>query len=100
MNTYEGGSYSAAILLFFIWAYSLSNYFIDFVQSEQHPTYFSATIFPVYKYNPLTSDVDENYDSSIALLVGIVLMFFRAVISNTQLHPQFWGPIITIGIEL
>jgi len=34
LTSYEGGSASAAILLFFIWAYSLSNYFIDFVQSD------------------------------------------------------------------
>jgi hypothetical protein len=34
LSSYEGGSYSAAVFLFFIWAYSLSNYFIDFVQSD------------------------------------------------------------------
>ena len=34
LSSYEGGSYSAAALLFFIWAYSLSNYFIDFAESD------------------------------------------------------------------
>ena len=87
MSSYEGGSYSAAVLLFFIWAYALSNYFIDFVETDKRPIYFSATIFPVFKYDNLNGDVDKNYEPSTALLLGITLMFIWALISNTQYHP-------------
>lgn len=30
LSSYEGGSYSAAVLLFFMWSYAIANYFIDF----------------------------------------------------------------------
>lgn len=30
LSSFEGGSYSAAVLLFFLWCYAISCYFIDF----------------------------------------------------------------------
>lgn len=35
-----------------------------------------------------------------AFLIGLIIIFFWACLSNTQLHPQYWGPIMTIGVEL
>jgi hypothetical protein len=52
LSSYEGGSYSAAALLFFIWGYSVSNIFVDFKNREQKPLYFSAALYPVFRYDP------------------------------------------------
>lgn len=80
--------------------YAISNYFLDFTMREQRPVYFSATLFPVYQYNQKLGDVELHTEPTVVFILGLILMFFWAFISNTQLHPQFWGPIFTIGIEL
>lgn len=48
LTSYEGGSYSASVLLFFIWCYAASSYFLDFYQGDERPVYFSTSLFPVY----------------------------------------------------
>jgi hypothetical protein len=48
LSSFEGGSLSASVLLFFIWSYAASSYFIDFYQGEEKPVYFSTSLFPVY----------------------------------------------------
>jgi hypothetical protein len=34
ISSYEGGSYSGATLLFFIWGFAIANFMIDFTQKE------------------------------------------------------------------
>ena len=87
LTSYEGGSYSASVLLFFIWAYAVSSYFIDFYQGDEQPVYFSTSLFPVYQFNPKLNDVRPHGASTGAFLVAFALMFFWAFVSNTQFRP-------------
>ena len=52
ISSYEGVSYSVAALLFFLWTYALFQFGRDIFESTRRPLYFSATLFPIYKYNP------------------------------------------------
>jgi len=83
LSSYAGGSYSAAILFFFLWSYAISQFVIDFSERETKPIYVSTNMFPVYKFNPKINDVEDHYDPAISFILGLVIAAFWGLITNT-----------------
>lgn len=100
MSTYDGISYSVAACLFFLWSYALLQFAHDFDQLNMRPLYFSPTLFPIYKYNPKTNDVEDHYKPTVAWTAGLVLLVFWAFFTNYALGPEWLGAVISIGVQL
>jgi hypothetical protein len=83
LSSYAGGSYSAAILFFFLWSYAISQFVIDFHEKDTKPIYVSINLFPVYKFNPKINDVEDHYDPAVSFILGLVIAAFWGLITNT-----------------
>jgi len=82
-SVYEGISLSASALLFILWSYSLFHFARDFSELEQKPLYFSATMFPIYKYNPISNEIQEHYGPTLFWVFGLAVLLLWAILSNT-----------------
>jgi len=100
MSTYEGVSYSAAVNLFFLWFYAVFHFAKDFLEIAQKPVFYSGSLFPVYKFNPNINNVEAHYSPLMSWVVGLGLMMVFGFYTNYSLAPEWFGAILTIGIEL
>ena len=98
MTTYQGATISCYAWLFFLWAYAIFQFTMDYRNFVQKPIYYSPTLFPIYKYNPKINDVEDHYEPAIAWIAGLVLLVFWGFFSNYQLSPTWFGVVVTVGI--
>lgn len=99
MSSYSGATISCFAWLFFLWCFAIFQFTIDSNSFVYKPIYFSPTLFPIYKYNPKTNDLEDHYAPTIAWISGLVLLLFWGFFSNYQLNPEWFGVIVVIGIQ-
>lgn len=73
---------------------------IDFSQSTTRPIFFSASLFPIYKYDPKISNVREHYAPTVAWIIGLFVALIWAFCSSYVVIPAWFGVIVCIGVEL
>ena len=100
MSTYQGVSYSVAVNLFFLWFYAVFHFAKDFIEIAQKPVFYSGSLFPVYKFNPKINNVEAHYSPLMSWIVGLALTMVFGFYTNYSLQPEWFGAILTIGIEL
>lgn len=98
LNTFEGLSYSSCVLLFLLWSYALIQFAIDFNSSMTRPVFFSASLFPIYKYDPKINNVREHYGPTVSWIAGSFLILMWSLCSSFAIEPVWFGVIFCIGI--
>ena len=73
---------------------------VDYADIINKPIYYSPTLFPIYKYNPRKNIVVNHYDPALAWIAGLILLFFWAFFTNYQLAPEWFGVVMSVGVEL
>jgi len=100
LSRYVGVTYSMCALLMLLWLYAIFQFVRDFAEKDRRPVYYSASLLPIYKFNPITNDVEPHYGPTLAWTFGLFLLLLWGFVTNIQLTPKWFGAVITIGIEI
>ena len=99
LTIYQGMSVSCGILVGYLWFYAIANFVRDFNQMQTRPVFFSNSLFPIYKFNERTREIDSHHKPVAAWIIGLNLIMIWGLLTNTQVNPKWFGAFITIVIE-
>jgi hypothetical protein len=99
MSEYAGASYSMLVLLCLLWGFGVFHFAVDFNQRDERPVHYSLTIFPIFKFDPKRNDVVEHYVPMAAWIFGIVLVTLWTLLTNNQLKPTWFGPLVLLLLQ-
>lgn len=97
LSSFEGISLSMFVNLAIVWLYAMIHFAIDLVQLETRPIFFGAALFPIYKYNPQTQNVEEHYGPVFAWLAGLWLLIVWSYLAAFSVIPPFIGVMLNIA---
>ena len=83
LTIYQGISVSGGILVGYLWFYAFSHFLRDFYQMDSRPVYFSNSLFPIYKFNEKTKDIDTHHRPITSWIIGLIIIMLWAFLTNT-----------------
>ena len=97
---YKGLTFSSLVCLIALWFYAILHFAIDLSEAEKRPVFYGSSLFPIYKYNPVSMDIEQHYGPTLGWAIGCILCMLWAFMSTYGLTPEWFGAVISIGVQL
>ena len=80
----QGLTYSTFIFFLMVCVYSVGNWIKDFNQSESKPIFCSRYLFPIYKFNWITKDLEPHNGPTYAWFLSLIVLIAWSVYYNSK----------------
>ena len=60
---------------------------IDFINIDKRPIFVSPYIFPVYRFNPETKNLNERNEPMQFFIFGIIIWIFQGILTVVYVQP-------------
>jgi hypothetical protein len=80
----QGLTYSTFIFFIIISVYSVSKWVKDFNQSETKPIFCGRYLFPIYKFNRITKDLEPHNGPTYAWFLSLIVLLAWSVYYNSK----------------
>jgi|LauGreDrversion4_2_1035121.scaffolds.fasta_scaffold1184845_1 hypothetical protein len=74
---------STVIIIGILWIYAGAHFLKDLSELKSRPIYFSQSLYPIYKFNEKTKDVEKHYMPISCWIIGLVILMMWSLLTNT-----------------
>lgn len=79
--------------------YSVGSWIKDFNQSETKPVFCSRYLFPIYKFNWITKDIEPHNGPTYAWFLSLIVLVAWSIYYNSKSKDKQIGVSLSIIIE-